>query len=123
MNAALLVLSAVIGIVAGWQLTVPVHRYKELRPLTPRDVAAEVGTADQPPPVIRAEYRQARCPHCHHVYRAADGGFVFGSREFRTDAARRETQDSERALFGLQVTVDENAKSVQAAMTYLNGNH
>lgn len=72
MNAALLVLSAVIGIVAGWQLTVPVHRYKELRPLTPRDVAAEVGTADQPPPVIRAEYRQARCPHCHHVYRAAD---------------------------------------------------
>ena len=52
-----------------------------------------------------------------NVYRAADGGFVFGSRAFRTDAARRETQDSERALFGLQVTVDENAKSVQAAMT------
>lgn len=40
--------------------------------MTPRDVATEVGTADQPAPVIRAEYREARCPGCHHVYRAAD---------------------------------------------------
>lgn len=72
MTVALLVCTALVGTVVGWQLTVPVHRYKELRPLTPRDVAAEVGTADQPAPVIRAEFREARCPDCHHVYRAAD---------------------------------------------------
>ena len=72
MTAALLLLTAIAGTVVGWQLTVPVHRYKELRPLTPRDVAAEVGTADQPAPVIRAEYREARCPHCHHVFGARD---------------------------------------------------
>ncbi len=71
-TAAILTLTALFGLVVGWQLTVPVHRYKELRPLTPRDVGAEVGTADSPPPVIRAEYREARCPECHHVYRAAD---------------------------------------------------
>ncbi len=72
MTVALLVLTALVGTVVGWQLTVPVHRYKELRPLTPRDVGAEVGTDDAPPPVIRAEYREARCPECHHVYRASD---------------------------------------------------
>ena len=51
-----------------------------------------------------------------NVYRAADGGFVFGSRAFRTDAARRETDDSQRALFGVSITLDENANTVQAAM-------
>lgn len=51
-----------------------------------------------------------------NVYRAADGGFVFGGRAFRSDAARRETRDSERALFGVSITVDENTKTVQAAM-------
>jgi len=71
-TTVLLVATSLLGLVVGWQLTVPVHRYKELRPMTPRDVGAEVGTADQPPPVIRAEYREARCPQCHHVYRAAD---------------------------------------------------
>ena len=70
--ALLLTLTALLGIAAGWALTVPVHRYKEFRPMTPRDVAAEVGTADHPAVVIRAEYREARCPDCHHVYRAAD---------------------------------------------------
>ncbi len=33
-----------------------------------------------------------------NLYRAADGGYVFGSRAFRTDAARRETQDAARAV-------------------------
>lgn len=61
-------LALVVGILLGWALTVPLHRYKELRPMTPRDVAAEVGTDDEPPPTIRASYRQARCPHCRHVY-------------------------------------------------------
>lgn len=51
-----------------------------------------------------------------NVYRAADGGFVFGSRAFKTDAARRETQDSQRALFGLEVTFDEDARAVQASL-------
>ncbi len=68
----LLLATALAGIAAGWAITVPVHRYKELRPMTPRDVAAEVGSVDHPAPVIRAEYREARCPDCHHVYRSAD---------------------------------------------------
>lgn len=72
MTVALLLLTALVGTASGWALTVPVHRYKELRPLTPRDVAAEVGTDEHPPPVIRAEYREARCPGCHHVFRSRD---------------------------------------------------
>ncbi len=71
-STVLLSATAVLGVLAGWALTVPVHRYKELRPMTPRDVGAEVGSTDAPPPLIRAEYREARCPECHHVYRAAD---------------------------------------------------
>lgn len=51
-----------------------------------------------------------------NVYRAADGGFVFGSRAFKTDAARRETRDSQRALFGVEMTFDENARTLQAAL-------
>lgn len=51
-----------------------------------------------------------------NVYRAADGGFVFGSRAFKTDVARRETRDSQRALFGVEMTFDENARTLQAAM-------
>jgi prepilin signal peptidase PulO-like enzyme (type II secretory pathway) len=61
------VLTAVIGLVIAWALTVPLHRYKELRPMTPRDVGAEVGTESSPAPMISASYRQARCPECHHV--------------------------------------------------------
>lgn len=51
-----------------------------------------------------------------NLYRAADGAFVFGSRAFKSDAARRETQDSQRALFGIRVTLDENTRAVQAAL-------
>jgi len=51
-----------------------------------------------------------------NVYRAADGGFVFGSRAFRTNAARQETRDAERALFGLQVTLKEAERDVQACV-------
>ena len=64
--------TVVLGVLTAWALTVPVHRYKELRPMTPRDVAAEVGSAEAPPPAIRASYRQARCPECHHVFRWSD---------------------------------------------------
>jgi prepilin signal peptidase PulO-like enzyme (type II secretory pathway) len=56
-----------VGLAAGWAITVPVHRFKELRPLTPRDIGAEVGGPDAPAPVIRASYRQARCTSCHRV--------------------------------------------------------
>jgi prepilin signal peptidase PulO-like enzyme (type II secretory pathway) len=66
-TALIPLLTLVVGVLIGWALTVPTHRYKELRPMTPRDVAAEVGSPDDPPPVIRASYRQARCPQCHHV--------------------------------------------------------
>lgn len=52
-----------------------------------------------------------------NLYRAADGGFVFGSRAFPSDAARLDTQDSLRALFGVQVTIDEDAKTIQALLT------
>lgn len=65
-------LTALLGLLTAWASTVPVHRYKELRPMTPRDVAAEVGSDGSPPPVIRASYRQARCAECHHVFRARD---------------------------------------------------
>ena len=51
-----------------------------------------------------------------NVYRAADGGFVFGSRAFRTDAARRETHDAQRAIYGLQITINENGPNVQASL-------
>ena len=51
-----------------------------------------------------------------NLYRAADGGFVFGSRAFTSDAARRETRDSERALVGVAMTFNEDARSVQAVV-------
>ena len=50
------------------------------------------------------------------LYRAADGGFVFGSRAFKTDTARCETQDAQRALCGVSITYDENAKSLAATL-------
>lgn len=73
----LLILTAALGVCAGWAMTVPLHRYKELRPMTPRDVAAEVGTAEAPAVAIRAAYRQAICPHCHHDYHSRDVVPVF----------------------------------------------
>ena len=66
-SAIALVLTAVVGVAAAWAITVPLHRYKERRPKTPRDVAAEVGNAEEPPTEIRASYREARCAHCHRV--------------------------------------------------------
>jgi prepilin signal peptidase PulO-like enzyme (type II secretory pathway) len=65
-------LTALAGLVAGWAITMPLHRYKELRPLTPRDVAAEVGNAQHPPTTIRAAYRQARCVGCRRVSTGRD---------------------------------------------------
>lgn len=69
--------------------------------------------ADSNYDLLQHDRRQTRF---FNVYRAADGGFVFGSRAFRTDAARRETQDSERALCGVSITYDEDASTVQAGI-------
>ena len=63
--------------------------------------------------LLQHDQRQTRF---FNVYRAADGGFVFGSRAFKSDAARRETRDSERALFGVSVTYNEDAPSIQALL-------
>lgn len=51
-----------------------------------------------------------------NLYRAADGAFVFGSRAFRSDAARLETQDSQRALFGVSITLNEDGRTVEAQL-------
>ena len=55
-----------IGVLLAWAMTVPLHSLKEMRPMTPRDVASETPTDGSVPPPIRASYRTARCPHCHH---------------------------------------------------------
>jgi prepilin signal peptidase PulO-like enzyme (type II secretory pathway) len=66
-TVALSLLAALAGAVIAWALTVPLHRYKELRPMTPRDVASEVPVDGSEGPYIRASYREARCGTCHHV--------------------------------------------------------
>lgn len=53
-------------------LTVPLHRFKELRPKSPRDIEAEVDNGTSPPQIVRATYRHAICPVCHHRYRPVD---------------------------------------------------
>lgn len=68
------------------------------------DTNAEMSLVEQP--------RQLR--RYFNVYRAADGGFVFGSRAFRTDEDRRATNDSSRALFGLRVDYDDSNGRVVA---------
>lgn len=70
MSTVVVVVAAVCGVVVGWALTVPLHRWKELRPMTPRDLAAEAAAGSTI--VIRAEYRHARCPSCHHAYSTVD---------------------------------------------------
>ncbi|MFN7150448.1 MAG: hypothetical protein ACK4V6_13325, partial [Microthrixaceae bacterium] len=76
MPLALSVLTAVVGLLIAWALTVPLHRYKELRPMTPRDVGAEVGTESGPAPNITAADPPPRIPRCHHgcSWRAGGAG-------------------------------------------------
>lgn len=57
---------AAIGLLAAWAMTVPLYRFKELRPKTPRDVGAEDGVP------IRAVLRHARCPGCVHDHTTRD---------------------------------------------------
>lgn len=49
-------LAAGVGLVVAWIITIPLFRYKELRPMSRRDVSAEDGLA------IRAMIRHARYP-------------------------------------------------------------
>ncbi|MEI7887505.1 MAG: A24 family peptidase [Actinomycetes bacterium] len=67
-----LIAVAVCGVVIAWLMTLPLHRFKELRPLTPRDVGSEDGTATTPAVKIRAVYRQAICSRCHRVCTPVD---------------------------------------------------
>jgi prepilin signal peptidase PulO-like enzyme (type II secretory pathway) len=55
-----------LGTLLAWALTVPLHRFKEMRPKTPRDVSNEAGLD------IRAVMRHARCPSCRHDFAASD---------------------------------------------------
>ncbi|MEX0768820.1 MAG: A24 family peptidase [Microthrixaceae bacterium] len=68
----ILITLGLCGVGAAWWMTVPLHRFKELRPLTPRDVATEGGTATTAPVAISAVYRQAICSGCHHVCSTSD---------------------------------------------------
>lgn len=63
---ALAVAVGLLGTAVGWVLTVPLHRFKELRPKTPRDVSNEAGLD------IRAVLRHARCPGCLRDHTAWD---------------------------------------------------
>jgi len=67
--------------------------------------------ADSNYDLVQHDRRQTRF---FNVYRAVDGGFVFGSRAFNSNTARREMRDSERALFGVSVTYDEDQCRVEA---------
>ena len=49
-----------------------------------------------------------------NVYRAADGGFVFGSRAFLTNSDRRATQDSLRAICGVELTLNEQTHHIES---------
>ena len=65
--------------------------------------------ADTPYDLMQHDRRQARL---FNVYRAADSGLVIGSRAFRIDTAWRETQDAQRALGGVSISYEEDAKAV-----------
>ncbi len=69
--------------------------------------------ADSNYDLLQHDRRQTRY---FNLYRAADGGFVFGSRAFKSNAMRLETQDSQRALFGVEMTLDEDTRSARIAL-------
>jgi prepilin signal peptidase PulO-like enzyme (type II secretory pathway) len=58
--------AAAVGLVTAWAWTIPLHRFKERRPKTLRDVADEEGQD------IRAVLRHARCAGCRRDMAAAD---------------------------------------------------
>ncbi|MGI9579150.1 MAG: hypothetical protein ACR2OH_13195, partial [Microthrixaceae bacterium] len=72
MTLAVATVAAVLWLVAAWVATVPLYRFKELRPKTPRDVSNEEGLE------IRAVSRHARCARCHRDVSAGDVVPVLG---------------------------------------------
>lgn len=71
MNVSQVVLAVIAlfgSAVTAWAMTVPVHRFKEFRPKSPRDIEAEIGSDTTPAQVVHATYRSAICPDCHHRY-------------------------------------------------------
>lgn len=72
MTAVVVAAVAALGAVAAWSATVPLYRFKELRPKTPRDVGNEAGLE------IRAVSRHARCAGCRHDMDASDVVPVLG---------------------------------------------
>jgi hypothetical protein len=51
-----------------------------------------------------------------NVYRNRDGAFTVGKSTYNTDADRRRKRDSERALFGLKLTINETTMSATAEL-------
>lgn len=69
MSSALILLAlaaGVVGIAVAWAITLPVHRFKELRPKIPRDVGSETAADGSIVVPVSAAYRSARCRSCHH---------------------------------------------------------
>lgn len=66
MSIAVIALSLVGGIVVAWALTLPLHRFKEMRPKSPRDVSSEIAADGSIAVEVSAAYRSARCRNCHH---------------------------------------------------------
>ncbi|MCP4435532.1 MAG: prepilin peptidase [Actinomycetia bacterium] len=66
MSDVVALVASLVGLVIAWLLTVPLFRFKEMRPMTPRDVSNEAGLE------IRAVVRHARCPKCHRDHGPAD---------------------------------------------------
>lgn len=59
---------------------------------------------------------QPRSEHTRYfnVYRAADGGFVMGSRAFKSNGERLQTHDSQRAIVGLRIVLSNDGTFVDA---------
>jgi hypothetical protein len=49
-----------------------------------------------------------------NVYRAADGGFVLGSRAFVSNAERVSMRDTARAIAGCRITFDDTTGAITA---------
>lgn len=51
-----------------------------------------------------------------NVYRHRDGAFTLGKSTYNTNEDRRSKRDAQHALFGLKLTINETAHSVQAEL-------
>jgi hypothetical protein len=51
-----------------------------------------------------------------NLYRAADGSFCFGSQSYKSNDERWQKNDTQRAIYGLKITLDESSRSVSAEL-------